>query len=297
MMDIRSSTAESPNAAIKALARRTGEGNVDWLARAAGSADPAGTLVLFGGASLTDFRVRVAQSSARRDLLPSFWSHVALVDRQTARDWTLHEISLEPGGGFGSVPLQNGIQRGSLRAYDDPVRYPNIAHIRFTTAGEALESGETLASVLRGAVSDLQKQRSTLDLPALLLEWLGYAWGVADRPNPLDRQQGMPSAVFVESVFAMAGIELSPGAATRSSCPEAIWQSAKWWHEFYASDVTMTQAAPTGAYAVEQPAAAALIEPPGLSPSPRRRRSEAPGRRASAGRRSVRGSRHRSGRA
>jgi hypothetical protein len=284
MMEIRSSTAASPNPQLREAPRRRGETNTAWLARVAGKADPAGTLVLVGGAGLTDFRVRVAQSHARRDLLPSFWSHVALVgDVQGGRDWPLYEVSLEPPTGFGAVALQNGIQRGSMLSYDDPARFPNVAHVRLTLAPGALNKEESLASVLLQAVADFQKQRSVVDLPALMVEWLGFAWGVAERTNPLERRLGMPSAVFVQSVFGIAGIELTPGSASRSSCPEAIWQAAKWWHEFYASDVTLTGAAPTGTYVVDQPAASALVEPAGLAalrPSAGRRRATRPAARA-----------------
>jgi hypothetical protein len=31
----------------------------------------------------------------------------------------------------------------------------------------------------------------------------------------------------------MAEVELTPGLATASSCPEAIYQAAKWWHRYY----------------------------------------------------------------
>jgi hypothetical protein len=33
----------------------------------------------------------------------------------------------------------------------------------------------------------------------------------------------------------MAGFELTPGLSSASSCPEAIWQSAKWWTYYYES--------------------------------------------------------------
>jgi hypothetical protein len=288
MMEIRSSTAASPNPRLRATRRRRGETNTAWLSRVAGTADPAGTLVLVGGAGLTDFRVRVAQSHARRDLLPSFWSHVALVGNvQGRRDWPLYEISLEPPTGFGAVALQNGIQRGSMLAYDDPARFPNVAHVRLTLAPGALDKGVSLGSVLLQAVADFQKQRSVVDLPALLVEWLAYAWGVAERTNPLERRLGVPSAVFVQSVFGIAGIELTPGSASRSSCPEAIWQAAKWWHEFYASDVTLTQSAPTGDYVVDQPAAAAVVEPEGFG------RTSRPASRRRAARRTARAKRPR----
>src|SRR5689334_11539156 len=47
------------------------------------------------------------------------------------------------------------------------------------------------------------------------------------------RPAGLPSAAFVETVFARSGFELTPGLSSASSCPEAIWQSAKWWTNYY----------------------------------------------------------------
>jgi hypothetical protein len=38
---------------------------------------------------------------------------------------------------------------------------------------------------------------------------------------------------MLEVVFGAAGFDLTPGLESRSSCPEAIWQAAKWWHEYY----------------------------------------------------------------
>ena len=78
----------------------------------------------------------------------------------------------------------------------------------------------------------------------------------------------MPSAAFVEAVHAIADIELTPGLASASSCPEAIWQSARWWGDYYRESARvaaagMTRSAghaqpqvPAGAYAVRQHAAA-----------------------------------------
>jgi len=42
---------------------------------------------------------------------------------------------------------------------------------------------------------------------------------------------GMPSAAMLETAYATNGFDLTPGLESRSSCPEAIWQSASWWHE------------------------------------------------------------------
>jgi hypothetical protein len=37
----------------------------------------------------------------------------------------------------------------------------------------------------------------------------------------------------MEAAFAARGFDLTPGLESRSSCPEAIWQAATWWHGFY----------------------------------------------------------------
>jgi hypothetical protein len=34
-------------------------------------------------------------------------------------------------------------------------------------------------------------------------------------------------------VLGAAGFDLTPGLESRASCPEAIWQAAKWWHKYY----------------------------------------------------------------
>ena len=42
----------------------------------------------------------------------------------------------------------------------------------------------------------------------------------------------------------MVSCELTPGLASRSSCPEAIWQAAKWWQEFYEKTTVTDDAVP-----------------------------------------------------
>jgi hypothetical protein len=57
----------------------------------------------------------------------------------------------------------------------------------------------------------------------------------------------------------LAGIDLSPGLPSASSCPEAIWQAARWWYEAYDAVEPKNDGAftPRGAYLIRQPAAAA----------------------------------------
>ena len=87
--------------------------------------------------------------------------------------------------------------------------------------------------MLMNAVERFQQQRIVIDAVQLLLAWLGYAWGAGRAGNPLLDGLGMPSAAMLETVTGAAGFDLTPGLESRASCPEAIWQSARWWHEYH----------------------------------------------------------------
>lgn len=245
MIPNRRSVAVSTNKEFVRRARPRGQGNVKWLTEVVGDDDPKGMLLLFGAVTRTAWRLRFAESQMRHDLLPSYWSHVALLESGGARDWRLLEISLEPQRGFGDVPRRNAVQRGVLSAYDDPDVVPNIAYLTFQPK---VQSKEQPGASFDEAVEATQHQRQLADLTSGLLDWLGYAWGVSGRSNPLLAGSGMPSAVFAQTVYAFMGIELTPGLATTSACPEAIWQTAKWWHPFYASTASRTEGALRGRY-------------------------------------------------
>lgn len=235
------------------------ETNRAWLARLDA---PSGVqldengIILFGGSSLAAFRMRVAQSSMRRDLFPSYWSHCGIL----LGNGEFATVPLAPGSDVSSVPARNGVVRAKLEDFDDPRRYPNVAVIRF-----ALKHDD-----VREHIERLEKDRTVIDLPGMMLRWLGFVWGVTGAGNPLAEGIGLPSAAFVETVFAMAGCELTPGLSSRSSCPEAIWQSAKWWQDFYKKSAVMDAALgentsfqgmlPEGFYVIRQPAAA-ITEP------------------------------------
>jgi hypothetical protein len=55
--------------------------------------------------------------------------------------------------------------------------------------------------------------------------------------------------------MSIAGLELTPGLSSQSSCPEAIWQAAKWWYQFYAQ-INGDGQLPSGIYMLRQLAAA-----------------------------------------
>jgi hypothetical protein len=212
-MDIRQSPATSKNRKI--IESEEGGGNAAWLAKRART----GAVVFLGGAALADFRVRVAQSSLRRDLLPSFWSIVGLMT--SAKEFLT--VPLATGDDASVIPASNAIRRLPFSGFDDTRIFPNVGIVQFADPGDALIAN----------VEKLMGQRSAADFPSMLLPWLGFVWSAGGRTNPLLGGTGLPSAALVEAAHGMAGVELTPGLASGSSCPEAIWQSALWWHDYY----------------------------------------------------------------
>jgi hypothetical protein len=209
-------------------------------------------VLLLGGTSIIDFRMRVAQSELRQDLLPSFWSTCGLlIDGKVLITARVDAIS-----NSSARVERNGLEAVTLDAgshYGDPSLYPNIAILQFT---------EDYAAI-RENVARIGQERNIVDLLAQIVAWLGYCWAVGGSSNPLTHGHGIPSATLVERAHGLAGIDLSPGLPSASSCPEAIWQAARWWYEAYdaveASSKSKQEAAftPRGAYLIRQPAAAA----------------------------------------
>lgn len=210
-------------------------------------------VLLLGGTSIVDFRLRVAQSELRQDLLPSFWSTCGLlIDGQVLMTARVDAIS-----NSSARVERNGLEAVALDAnacYGDPALYPNIAILQFTDDH----------ATIREHVARIGQERNIVDLLAQIVAWLGYCWAVGGSSNPLTHGHGIPSATLVERAHALAGIDLSPGLPSASSCPEAIWQAARWWYQAYdpiepsgkskASEAAFT---PRGAYLIRQPAAAA----------------------------------------
>jgi hypothetical protein len=232
-----------------------------------------GSVILIGGANVLHFRLRVAQSHLRHDLLPSFWSLAGLVVSKTAFLSVPVGSPLNPD----TVPERNAIDECAMADFDDPVRFPNVAVISFADRADPI-----VANARR-----LQFQRGAIDLPTLLVPWLAFVWGAGTSGNPLFQNIGMPASAMIETAFGMSGIELTPGIAAAGSCPEAIWQSAIWWHEYYEKTATATASitgeyskraddvaakAPEGRYVTRQPAAA-VIERDSAPKKPLTRRS------------------------
>jgi hypothetical protein len=281
MIPMRQSTATDQNSLLvddlsaplvmtkKGTPRGSPRGNVGWLRRARRDhgIGEVGDVVLLGGKSVVDFRIRVAQSHARHDLTPSYWSTVGVLASAT-RLITVPIAST--GVDLSLIPASNAMLPAALSDFDDTNRYPNIAVVRFP--------GVDPTKLLEQA-DKLRKQRSIADLPALLIAWLGFVWGAGGSPNPLLVGLGHPSAVLVESLFGLVDVELTPGLASASSCPEAIWQSVKWWQDFYAQAVAgqpeeaeaSKETSPWGRYRVRDREASYVVprEPEPFAPKPK----------------------------
>jgi hypothetical protein len=230
----RNSQATGANPHVQKLKRLSlKEDNISWISRAVKSSPLAGNtgngfVVLTGGSDPLAFRIRLSQAHVRPDLSPSAWSGVAFVPAlaKNIADSEVIGISLNPSEWyppFGYAPTSNAIQHGKLSQFTSNEFYPNIALLSFP-----VKSADITKSL-----SKLEDERLTIDLSALLLRWIQYAWGTGIPANPLGDGVGMPSAAMLETAFAANGFDLTPGLESRSSCPEAIWQAARWWHEYY----------------------------------------------------------------
>ena len=255
-MKVHASRSSDSNKRLEYLKREPNdEGNVQWVERALRIDPPHdASIILVGGANLSHFRIRVAQSHARRDLLPSYWSHVAILDDGNG----LHEVSLEPPGGFKDLPKSQGIRPGKLRDYNNTDQFPNVALLSFNLSKDSLDGA--FDKTVKEIIGRLHNDRGRVDFLLALWTWLGFIWGAGDQPNPLLQDVGIPSAIMVETVFSIIGVDLTPGLASQSSCPEAIWQAVKWWGDYYDSEAALTSGQPYGHYCVDQPAAAVTFE-------------------------------------
>jgi len=252
MITSAASRVSEPNPAFVELKRRRGDDNLAWLRKLLSSYTPQGVvMLLIGGTDALAFRLRVAQAHLRNDMTPSWWSHIALVLETSARDIgrsRLVEISLDPAGGFGWAPTDNAVQSGvPLARYRDAGRFPNIAVVDLPPEAPARDTrtasrprgmeamARTKRSALQDALTRFKMTRGTLDCCELVLQWLGFVWGAGQTPNPLFAGRGIPSAVLVESLTAALGFDLTPGIDSRASCPEAVWQGARWWYTLHDS--------------------------------------------------------------
>jgi hypothetical protein len=212
--------------------RKPGEGNLAWCERARlkmkGAVPEEWThIALVGGADNLAFRLRVAQSHLRDDMLPSFWSEALLVDPGVSgiSGATVARVPLLQPDGDLFARSRNGVVMAPLAEFDDAERYPNFALIAVH-----VPQADILARL-----ESFKESRAMLDALEHVLRWLAFAWGVARTGNPLHDNFGLPSACMLEMLFAAEGCDLTPGLESRASCPEAIWAAVRRWHRYFAT--------------------------------------------------------------
>lgn len=238
------SKSVAPNPDFIELKRKAREGNLAWGERAVQQMGTGGHenwtyAVLLGGADTLSYRLRMAQAHLRRDMLPSNWSECLLVELKTDSldgACAIHVPLLQPDQ-LGLATRENGVVSLPLSKFDSFKRYPNVALIALPVA----------QSLILSKVEQFKQSRSTLDALEHVLRWLAFAWGVARTPNPLHENYGFPSACLLETVFAAARFDLTPGLESRASCPEAIWVAARYWYEYFEE---FAEAPPKGCFSV-----------------------------------------------
>lgn len=235
MLPMRGSSALKPDDDLFQWApREPGESNLTWTRRQISDLQIRGKkhtwVLLVGGTTIYDFRLQVAQSQLRHDLTPSYWSHAAIIStvKRALGQSRILETSLEPHEGFQLPPMYNGIQGATLDRYADPEETPNIALIRVPVDPEGWR-GEIEGR--KSVLGQFAEQRVALDVPKLILEWLGFVWGAGNEGNPLLRGHGIPSAAVIEALIGATGYDLCPGLDSSACSPEAFWQTAKWWQD------------------------------------------------------------------
>ena len=236
------SKSTQANDQFQRLARADGEDNQQWLLRALASLDAGGgpdwtPILLLGGSDTLAFRLRVAQSHLRGDMLPSYWSESVLLKidaAKPARARVLHVPLLQPDDGS-MATRNNGVVERPIKTVADPLRWPNIALIALPVP---------LAEVLK-KLDAFRASRNPIDALEHVLRWLAFVWGAARSPNPLHDGIGLPSACMLETICAAAGLDLTPGLESRASCPEAIWVAARHWQDYF---VAFNERQPVGRF-------------------------------------------------
>jgi hypothetical protein len=267
------SRAATRSESVLKLPRNDGESNLAWLARAEQDMRELGkgewtSVLLLGGTDSLSFRLRVAQSHLRRDLLPSFWSH-SMLARKNGADWrdaSLIDVPLIQPGGRAFSPRTNGVQEWATGELNDAERFVNIALIGLPIAAEKVYT----------ALERFKRSRSTLDALEHVLRWLAFAWGVARTPNPLHDNYGLPSSCMLDTITAAADFDLTPGLESRASCPEAIWVAVLYWWNFYQENARRAPVARFSAthyYPITEPLDPLASAPAPRSPSAARKRA------------------------
>ena len=206
------------------------EPNLEWLKRAYESfaldniADWS-FIVLAGGKDVASFRIRIAQSHLRGDMLPSFWSECALfkIEQNDFATASFFNLPLFQPAVATYAPTRNGLIEMPFNKLPTQKDYPNLALLAIPVPQEAILS----------ALADYKKARVSYDAVENILPWLAFVWGAGNASNPLMQQIGFPSAMMLNQVFNANGFDLAPGVNANLSTPETFWSGVKHWQDYY----------------------------------------------------------------
>ncbi|MFC3115704.1 hypothetical protein [Cellvibrio fontiphilus] len=217
---------------VHPLPRNPAESNEQWLPRAyqdlvLGDGSQWSLVVLAGGKDVASFRLRVAQSHLRGDMLPSYWSDCALLnvnqgDFSTA---SFFNLPLFQPAHASYAPTRNGLIELPLAQLPSQKDFPNLALLAIPVPQEKI-----LASL-----ADYQKARVSYDAVENILPWLAFVWGAGNAANPLMQNIGFPSAMMLNQLFSANGFDLAPGVNANLSAPETFWSGVKHWQAFYSN--------------------------------------------------------------
>jgi hypothetical protein len=224
------STQSRVQSDIYKMERIKREPNLEWLKRAYESFDLEDIsqwsfVVLAGGKDVASFRIRVAQSHLRGDMLPSFWSECALFSIQP-NDFdnaAFFNLPLFQPAAATYAPTRNGLIELPFKQLPTQKDYPNLALLAIPVAQD----------LILQSLAEYQRARVSYDAVENILPWLAYVWGAGNATNPLMQQIGFPSAMMLNQLFGANGFDLAPGVNANLSAPETFWSGVKHWQDYY----------------------------------------------------------------
>lgn len=215
---------------IDKFLRINSESNQEWIKRAYESfslenIDDWSFIVLAGGKDVVSFRIRVAQSHLRSDMLPSFWSECGLLNITKSKftTATFHNLPLFQPALETYAPTRNGLVDLPFNKLPTQKHYSNLALLAIP-----VEQKKIIKSL-----KDYKGARVSYDAVENILPWLAYVWGAGNATNPLMQQIGFPSAMMLNQIFSANGFDLAPGVNANLSAPETFWSGVKHWQDYY----------------------------------------------------------------
>jgi hypothetical protein len=186
-------------------------------------------ILLTGARDLPGVSVRRAQSALRWDMRPSLWSESFILQPDLAkpRKSRLFGVPLYSRLAEFPRPERNGVVETTLSNYLNAKYDANVALLIIKQIDES-KTG-TVSEKVGELVQDPNRDRARFNFWESLSVWQSYLWSFGLRPNPLREGWPVPSASFIEYCCEGIGLDITPGASTRNTAPEHIWNTAKYW--------------------------------------------------------------------